>query len=117
MSVAALRAICLFAPLFLVTGLWLWRDPSPKLRTSILVSCCWTALTLCVAHTLAQGMGWWSFQAEGGVLLGFPIDVWIGWTALWGAVPPLAFSDGLVSQTDPLPSPRARPPTLHLRAH
>ena len=34
--------------------------------------------------------GWWRYDADGGVLLGMPVDLWLAWAVLWGPVPAIA---------------------------
>jgi protein-S-isoprenylcysteine O-methyltransferase Ste14 len=50
----------------------------------------WNLCGLAALHALAQGLGWWEFSARGGLLFGMPVDLWLGWSLLWGAVPALA---------------------------
>ncbi|MCI0355579.1 MAG: hypothetical protein L0099_11160 [Acidobacteria bacterium] len=42
-------------------------------------------------HVLAERFGWWRFEVSGGLFLGMPVDLYVGWTLLWGAIPVLAF--------------------------
>ncbi|MBX2799042.1 MAG: hypothetical protein KTR31_15305 [Myxococcales bacterium] len=103
MSVAALRAISL-VPL-LVVGLALWlrdrcgaaekgplrgREPAAWVGAT---AACGTALL--AANQIALHQGWWRFEAEGGLLLGVPIDLWLGWVALWVGVPLLVWRERL----------------------
>jgi protein-S-isoprenylcysteine O-methyltransferase Ste14 len=36
-------------------------------------------------------MGWWRFDAAGGLFLGIPVDLYLGWALLWGPAAALAF--------------------------
>lgn len=55
-----------------------------------LVATAWNLLGLIVLNACAPRLGWWDFSASGGLLLGVPVDLWLGWALLWGAVPALA---------------------------
>ena len=85
------RAVGLFWPLALLGGIWIWRQPRARWRTAALLATLWNLPALLLLHILAERLGWWSFDAEGGLLLGFPVDLYLGWAVLWGAVPALAF--------------------------
>ncbi|WP_328989675.1 hypothetical protein OG394_25890 [Kribbella sp. NBC_01245] len=39
------------------------------------------------ANQVALHAGWWRYEPADGVLLGVPLDLWIGWAVLWGPVP------------------------------
>jgi len=88
---ALIRTFGLFVPVSLVLTLWLWRQPSPRQRTAALLASLWNLAPLLVLHLLAAHFGWWRFEAEGGLFLGFPVDLYLGWVLLWGAIPALAF--------------------------
>ncbi|WIM95264.1 isoprenylcysteine carboxylmethyltransferase family protein [Actinoplanes oblitus] len=40
-------------------------------------------------HELARAGGWWEFAPVDGAYRGMPIDLWLGWAALWGPIPVL----------------------------
>src|SRR5919109_1195326 len=71
--------------------LWLWRRPSLVERAGILLACIWNLDALLLVHRAASHFGWWTFQAERGLFLGLPVDLYLGWALLWGAIPALAF--------------------------
>src|SRR5262249_30614911 len=52
----------------------------------------WALASLLAMNLLAVCAGWWRFEADGGVLLGVPVDLWLGWALLWGVIPLLALS-------------------------
>ena len=87
---ALIRSLGLFLPLTAAWLLWLWRRPGPRLRAAVLLACAWNVPALFALHLLAQLQGWWRFEAVGGLILGYPVDLYIGWILLWGAVPVLA---------------------------
>ena len=43
-----------------------------------------------MVHVIAIAEGWWSYDVDGGVLLGMPVDLWLAWAVLWGPVPAIA---------------------------
>ncbi|BAL87591.1 hypothetical protein AMIS_23710 [Actinoplanes missouriensis 431] len=48
-----------------------------------------SATGLAVLHEVAAAAGWWTFARVDGAYRGFPVDLWLGWAALWGPVPVL----------------------------
>jgi protein-S-isoprenylcysteine O-methyltransferase Ste14 len=44
-------------------------------------------------------LGWWSFDAEGGLLAGVPVDLLLAWAVLWGAIPALALPSAPIALT------------------
>ena len=86
-----IRAAGLYLPIAITTALWLWRRPGLRDRGALLLSAAWNLPALLVLHALARQWGWWRFEAEGGLLLGFPVDLYLGWALLWGPASALAF--------------------------
>ncbi len=86
-----IRSLGLFVPLVVVGLLWLWREPGLRLATAALLACAWTVPALLFLNLLAIEVGWWHFEAQGGVFMGLPVDLLLGWVLLWGALPILAF--------------------------
>lgn len=86
-----IRTLGLFVPLAIAAGLWLWRSPSPAERAAALLATLWNVPALLVVHLFATRSGWWQFDAQEGLLLGLPVDLYLGWAVLWGAIPSLAF--------------------------
>jgi protein-S-isoprenylcysteine O-methyltransferase Ste14 len=87
---ALLRAAALFVPLAAAGALWVWRRPPLPARAGILLACAWNLGALALLHHAALSFGWWRYQAEGGLLAGQPVDLYLGWVLLWGAAPALA---------------------------
>ncbi len=85
-----IRSISLFAPIIAAWLVWLARPPSPRQAAGALLASVWLVPSLLGLHLLAQRFGWWSYHAEGGLFLGFPVDLYLGWIILWGALPMLA---------------------------
>ncbi|TWG25181.1 protein-S-isoprenylcysteine O-methyltransferase Ste14 [Actinoplanes teichomyceticus] len=47
------------------------------------------AVGVAALHEVAIRAGWHSFAGVDGAYHGMPVDLWLGWAALWGAVPVL----------------------------
>ena len=86
-----IRSLGLFLPLIAAWLLWMWREPDRRQGATALLASLWNVPTLLLLHLLALRFGWWQFNAEGGLFLGIPIDLLLGWILLWGVVPALAF--------------------------
>ena len=86
-----IRALGLLVPLVVTLALWLWRKPARRPAAAALLACAWNLPALVVVQLLAVRFGWWRFEAQGGLLLGMPVDLYLGWVLLWGAIPLLAF--------------------------
>jgi protein-S-isoprenylcysteine O-methyltransferase Ste14 len=55
------------------------------------MACMWNAALLPLLQLAALHFGWWRFEAQGGLMLGFPIDLYLGWILLWGVIPMVTF--------------------------
>src|SRR5207247_9984504 len=89
--IGTIRAMSLYLPLAVTVLLWLRRRPSLAERAGILLACIWNFDTLLLVHRVASHFDLWTFRAEKGLFLGMPVDLYLGWTLLWGAIPALAF--------------------------
>ncbi len=85
----AVRAAGLYGPVACALGLAVWRRPSRTMGAAVLLGVLWMLPALLALQMLNQGMGWWRFATEGPVLLGMPVELYLGWCFLWGAVPVL----------------------------
>ena len=85
LSVGEQRAAVLLVP-FLIAGVAiLVALPGTRTLAGIFVASLWNLTTLVLANLVALHMGWWTFNATGGLLLGLPFDVLLGWAVWWGA--------------------------------
>jgi protein-S-isoprenylcysteine O-methyltransferase Ste14 len=89
--VTLIRFLGLFLPLAMVFPLWVWRQPDRRQQGALLLAGVWNIAPLLLLHLLAKHLGWWTFAAEGGLFLGVPIDLYLGWLLLWSVIPALAF--------------------------
>jgi protein-S-isoprenylcysteine O-methyltransferase Ste14 len=66
------------------------RRPNRPNLVGAMMAFAWNLAALLLVHLVAMRAGWWTFDASGGELLGFPVDLWLAWAVLWGPVPALA---------------------------
>lgn len=88
-TTAIVRGLGLMVPLLAVVLLCARRPPTDRETGAVITATAWTALVLLPLNLVAPSAGWWRFAAEGAVWHGVPIDLWLGWSLLWGAVPAL----------------------------
>ncbi|MDS1269521.1 isoprenylcysteine carboxylmethyltransferase family protein [Lipingzhangella sp. LS1_29] len=90
---AVIRAVALFGPVLLTVGVGVALRPNPgehdRWVAALLLASVWCGVTLYPLNLLAVRMDWWHFQAAGATLNGVPVDLWLGWTVLWGTLPAL----------------------------
>jgi protein-S-isoprenylcysteine O-methyltransferase Ste14 len=86
---ALLRALVMVVPIMATIALWLARRPSHDEITGMFLATGWQIPPLLILNAAAPALGWWSFEAEGGLWMGVPVDLLIGWAFLWGALPAL----------------------------
>jgi protein-S-isoprenylcysteine O-methyltransferase Ste14 len=86
----AIRAASLYVVVVLLFAVWMWRRPGPRAQAAALLACCWNLPVLLALQLFAQRTGWWRFDAAGGVLLQMPVDLYLSWACLWGAIPAIA---------------------------
>ncbi|PZR52013.1 isoprenylcysteine carboxylmethyltransferase family protein [Xylanimonas oleitrophica] len=87
---ALVRGVGLAVPLVLLVALCAHRRPTSREVAAMLTATAWAALALLPLNLAAPSLGWWAFDAVGAVWLGLPLDLWLAWALLWGAVPALA---------------------------
>lgn len=89
MDPALLRCGLLYLPLLATLCMARAKAPSQRMCAGCALALLWNLLALLPLNLWALERGWWSFGAEGGAFLGLPVDLWLGWALLWGAVAPL----------------------------
>jgi protein-S-isoprenylcysteine O-methyltransferase Ste14 len=85
------RAASLYLTLTATIVLWAWRRPTSRAVGGAVLACCWNLPIVLALNLAAAHEGWWRFDARGGLLLGTPVDLYLSWVCLWGAIPSLAF--------------------------
>jgi protein-S-isoprenylcysteine O-methyltransferase Ste14 len=93
LSVGEQRAAVLLVPFLIAGAAILVAQPGKRTLAGLFVASLWNLTTLVLANLIAQHMGWWSFNATGGLLLGLPFDVLLGWSVWWGAALFLLFGE------------------------
>jgi protein-S-isoprenylcysteine O-methyltransferase Ste14 len=86
-----IRALVLFLPMGVLWGLWLVRRPDRRTLTGAFLGFAWMLPAGFGLHLLAMREEFWHYAATGGLFDGLPVDIYLGWAILWGAVPILAF--------------------------
>lgn len=87
-----IRAAALYLPISILLLLFIWRRPTVRLRVGLLLGVAWNLATLPLLQGLAERASWWQFQDTGTLFLGMPLELYLGWAVLWGALPQLAFA-------------------------
>lgn len=88
-----IRAVGFFGPALALLALATIHRPArpgPRRATAAaIVATAWSGATLYPLNLAAVHLGWWSFHATGALWDGIPVDLWLGWALLWGAIPAL----------------------------
>ena len=90
LDTSLVRAGLMLGPFLIGLGIWLARRPGLRERTGILFAFLWNTVGLLATNAVAIQVGWWSFDAEGGLFLGVPVDLLLGWSLLWTCLGTLA---------------------------
>ncbi len=85
------RAASLYVAVVLTTAACMWRRPGHRAVVAAGLAFAWNVPAILALQRVAAHAGWWDFDAQGGVLLGMPVDLFVAWAWLWGIVPALAF--------------------------
>jgi protein-S-isoprenylcysteine O-methyltransferase Ste14 len=85
------RAASLYITVVVTVAVWLWRRPTDRAWVGAALGFLWNLPALMLLHIAATRFEWWRIDAEGGLLLGMPVELYLAWAWLWGAVPALAF--------------------------
>jgi protein-S-isoprenylcysteine O-methyltransferase Ste14 len=80
------RAASIYVAAVLTALVWAWRRPMPRALAGGLLASVWNLPALLALNVLAIRFGWWRFDATGGLLLGIPVDLYLSWAWIWGAV-------------------------------
>jgi protein-S-isoprenylcysteine O-methyltransferase Ste14 len=86
-----IRTLGLMVPAVATLLLIAFRPPGRREAAALLLSFLWNLPALLLMHFLASVFGWWRFQAQGGMLHGFPVDLYLGWALLWGPIAAVLF--------------------------
>jgi protein-S-isoprenylcysteine O-methyltransferase Ste14 len=84
------RAASLYVAVVATATAVIWRRPTARQLTGALLAALWNLPALLMVNVIAIRLGWWRFEADGGLLLGVPVDLLLAWGCLWGLVPAIA---------------------------
>ena len=87
-----IRAAALYFSAVLTLAVWLWRRPAQRQLAGIALAFAWNLPALLLLHVAAVKLGWWQFEAQGGMLLGIPVDLYLEWAWLWAVLGALTLS-------------------------
>lgn len=85
-----LRSTAWLLPLVATYALLVVRRPHRSALAGLLLALVWNGWTLLALNLVAINFGWWGFATDLPLVMGVPIELWLGWTLLWGGVAPLA---------------------------
>jgi protein-S-isoprenylcysteine O-methyltransferase Ste14 len=93
------RGASVYLAVTLTAVAWVWRRPLDAARgrpdrrawSGAFLAAAWNVPTLLALHVAATRAGLWRFEASGGLFFGMPVELYLAWAWLWGAVPALAF--------------------------
>ena len=91
LSESWIRVICLFLPALILLDIWLWKLPRRREAIGAGLSFLWTLPSLLIVNVIAVYFELWEFSSDQVVFLGIPIELFIGWSILWGPIPLIAF--------------------------
>jgi protein-S-isoprenylcysteine O-methyltransferase Ste14 len=84
------RTATVYLTVVVSVAVWAWRRPDRRAMSAAVLATFWNFPALLLVHVIATRFGFWHFDATGGLLLGMPVDFYLAWAWLWGAVPLLA---------------------------
>ena len=118
MSLTVARYASLAVPVAL-TLLAARIDRSRRLRAAALLAFITAAVGLAGLHEVSRLTDWYAFAPVDGAYRGFPVDLWLGWAALWGPLPvllhrilPVPVALGLLLWLDAVAMPALHPLVL-----
>lgn len=85
------RAAGLYIAVALTAALWIWRRPARRFVTGAMLAFAWNLPVVLALQLAATRLHWWRFEAQGGLFLGMPVELYLSWAWLWSVVPALAF--------------------------
>ncbi|PWR08303.1 hypothetical protein DKT68_16165 [Micromonospora acroterricola] len=92
------------------------RERARTVRAAALLTFVAAGVGIAALHEVARLTGWYAFAPVIGAYRGMPVDLWIGWAALWGPLPvllrrvlPLPVAMGLLLWVDAVAMPALHP--------
>jgi protein-S-isoprenylcysteine O-methyltransferase Ste14 len=90
-SILTIRIAALYLPLTTAVLAALLGFRRQRMFAACLLSLLWTFPALLLLQRINLTTDWWSFRRIHPAFLGMPLEFYLGWTILWGVVPPLTF--------------------------
>ena len=87
------RGGSIYLAVAMTAAVWAWRRPTSRIMSGALLGFMWNLPILLAVNAAAPTLGWWHFDAQGGLLLGIPADLYLAWAWLWGGAAAIAFPD------------------------
>jgi len=87
----AVRASTVYGTAVATAAVWIWRRPARASIVGAALAFAWNVPIVAIVNVVAMRLGFWHFDAHGGLFLSIPIDLYLAWAWLWGAVVALAF--------------------------
>lgn len=78
------RAAAVYVAAIAVIAAVIWKRPNRSHANGAYLAFAWNIPAVFVLHLIATRVGWWSYDADGGLLLGMPVDLWLAWAIVWG---------------------------------
>src|ERR1700742_4786774 len=91
--ITTIRVAVLYLPVATAIVAGLLRRRRQRMFAACLLSLLWTLPALLILERINLTQNWWTFYPSGAVLLGMPLEFYLGWVVLWGVFPQLAFLD------------------------
>jgi protein-S-isoprenylcysteine O-methyltransferase Ste14 len=111
---AVVRYLSLLVPVAGLALAALLTRPDLRTRGAALFGGVAAAIGLTALNTVAIWAGWWTYAPSSGEFQGVPVDLWLGWAVLWGALPvllplPLAPTVVALAMLDAIAMPHLAP--------
>lgn len=84
-----IRVIALYLPVAAAVACWLRWPPDRRALGGAILAASWNLATLIPLQLAAERMGWWRFTVGTADRIPFPVELIIGWSIAWGALPVL----------------------------
>jgi protein-S-isoprenylcysteine O-methyltransferase Ste14 len=83
------RYLALLVPVAAVVLAAVVRRTDRRTRAAALFAFVAAGVGIAALNAAAGWAGWWTYAPAAGAFQGVPVDLWIGWAVLWGALPVL----------------------------
>lgn len=85
------RAAALYVPIMVTAVLCLRQPPKRRQTAGMLLGFSWNLSALLWLEAINLRAHFWNYHASGGLIMGMPVDLYLGWALAWSALPCLAF--------------------------